>query len=1044
MATNVGVIDDSLSVDKLKEIKGGITIVDIDGIDKKSLTREELQGELSHGEIVSLIVGASTYGGSDDLSIVGINHTIKDSNGKIVIVSSSEMYLKLDAQNVKIINCSFGAHLDKLLEEGVQVPHNTWSKYTKSDITSWHGNEIAAWKTIINKEDPVLIIWAAGNQPADYPTFQALMPKYFTELERGWLAVTAVDSEDTTRLGTKNNGSRYASALGDAAYWGMAAIGDIIIDLTEIEWAKDVFEDGDLDRNPRLVGTSFAAPRVAKVAGEIANKYPWMTADIIRMTLLSTADNIVVAGEDYKTGVDSTFGWGLLNEDRALGGPAGFWKELAFDEDGNKTDTITITIDDKQVPNIFTPNVYMPGQFSDTITKASEGFVFSNDIIGDVNFTLQGTGTQSWKGALILAQPQYWVYGKLNLDLRQGSGTAGSVTLTKGANLIFSNGIACKKITIDGSNSNLFSLPVTPLYYNITTSGNKEWYFDEDYLDYTMNGNIDNIGRGHYTRVYGNIENNGGNFFVSVGGTGVSGDIIVKNNGTLWLDLDAPETNFGIITDYYHQLNPDENFNTGTDETILEAENIDLSDGQLHLMLRSTDNLLASSTMQTKIVLKAHRIIPPVGFAGTNHTIDVYGKGFTTSVWTGDPIPYVNAWIKYYSKQYFSIKYNETYDVAEVSYQKNASAPTMASVLSYVPASIASAGEAFDAMLDAQANVEEDSAFKTALADILYSPAAALPGAWAGLAGEVYSVVKNITFKQSKIMSKQLSNRLYSIATEEGKASAGVWFDYINAKGKIYDHGHTAADTKINGAQFGVDFPVTENLKLGIALSGYKSEADLSANYGGTAKGVNISLSGYGIYNFPKLKGLYALGRLGVGLYYTEIDRTTGSGARVKPKTVDVGLSAYGELGYSIPLADRYKITPFLGIQADFLRGGGFTEHDPTLGLIVDDSLYSQTSGVLGLRAEAKFNRFKFNAHIAHLAAFNDEKLKIQTRYAGDPTKRKYEIDGIGLSRNTTWIGLGADFAVKENFTINLNYDTSIEDGKTTDRAISLGFRYKF
>jgi len=383
-------------------------------------------------------------------------------------------------------------------------------------------------------------------------------------------------------------------------------------------------------------------------------------------------------------------------------------------------------------------------------------------------------------------------------------------------------------------------------------------------------------------------------------------------------------------------------------------------------------------------------------------------------------------------------------DELEVDCFRTGTYPFATAVMGYVPASVASAGEALDSMFDSLVGVSEESAFKKTLSGILYTPAAALPGVWAGLTGEVYSAVKQTTFKQSKILSKQLANRLFSIRSEEN-TQGGVWFDYINGKGKVFDNtGHVAADSKINGAQFGADFAFSDRLRLGVALSGYKSDVDLSARYGGTGDSTNVTLSGYGIYNFGKFKGLYALGRIGVGLNYTEVDRTTGGGIRVKPKFVDVNLSAYGELGYTIPVGEKIKLTPFIGLQADYLRGGSFSENDPTLGFIVDDELYSQTSGVFGIRAEAKFNRVKLYTALTHMSAFNDESLGIQARYAGDPTKRKYDLTGLGLAKNITWIGIGADFAVKENFTINLNYDTAIESSKTTDRVLSLGFRYKF
>ena len=62
-------------------------------------------------------------------------------------------------------------------------------------------------------------------------------------------------------------------------------------------------------------GTSGATPTVTGIAALVKEKYPWMTNENLKMTLLTTATDI---GEK---GVDVIYGWGLVNADRALNGP---------------------------------------------------------------------------------------------------------------------------------------------------------------------------------------------------------------------------------------------------------------------------------------------------------------------------------------------------------------------------------------------------------------------------------------------------------------------------------------------------------------------------------------------------------------------------------------------------------------------------------------------------------------------------------------------------------------------------------------------------
>ena len=108
-------------------------------------------------------------------------------------------------------------------------------------------------------------------------------------------------------------------------------------------------------------GTSVSSPAVAGTAALIKQKYPWMDGNLIRQTLITTATDI---GEK---GVDSVYGWGLLNISKAVNGPALFSKAAAFE------DNVTVNFDN-----------YVS--------------VFSNNIGGDAGLIKQGNGTLVFGG----------------------------------------------------------------------------------------------------------------------------------------------------------------------------------------------------------------------------------------------------------------------------------------------------------------------------------------------------------------------------------------------------------------------------------------------------------------------------------------------------------------------------------------------------------------------------------------------------------------------------------------------------------------------
>lgn len=65
-------------------------------------------------------------------------------------------------------------------------------------------------------------------------------------------------------------------------------------------------------------GTSFATPQVTATAALVKETFPFLTNPQLKTVLLTTATDI---GEK---GVDETFGWGLLNAEKALNGPGLF------------------------------------------------------------------------------------------------------------------------------------------------------------------------------------------------------------------------------------------------------------------------------------------------------------------------------------------------------------------------------------------------------------------------------------------------------------------------------------------------------------------------------------------------------------------------------------------------------------------------------------------------------------------------------------------------------------------------------------------------
>ena len=126
----------------------------------------------------------------------------------------------------------------------------------------------------VNKD--TLFVWANGNTSEgvvfDDAYFQAGLPHLYRDLEKGWIAVVGVKNQEGDIFNTHYSPSHLAYP-GNAKWWAISANAELID------------SKGQIHR-----GSSFAAPRVARVASLVAEKYDWMTADQVRQTLFTTTD----------------------------------------------------------------------------------------------------------------------------------------------------------------------------------------------------------------------------------------------------------------------------------------------------------------------------------------------------------------------------------------------------------------------------------------------------------------------------------------------------------------------------------------------------------------------------------------------------------------------------------------------------------------------------------------------------------------------------------------------------------------------------------
>lgn len=211
-----------------------------------------------------------------------------------------------------------GAINNDLIANGVKIMNNSWGGlYWDASSTATTRSFHDAYSPFINNWGGI-VVFAAGNSSEANPSDVAALPSRAPDLEKGWLTVVAVDSNNPTVLAS------YSNACGIAANYCLAAPGDVIVS------GKD---DTVSSMSYFIVrGTSLATPQVSGAAALVWEAYPYFNNDLVRQTLLGTADDLGAPG------VDPVFGYGELDVGRAVNGPMQFnWGDVTVNFTGSSS-----------------------------------------------------------------------------------------------------------------------------------------------------------------------------------------------------------------------------------------------------------------------------------------------------------------------------------------------------------------------------------------------------------------------------------------------------------------------------------------------------------------------------------------------------------------------------------------------------------------------------------------------------------------------------------------------------------------------------------
>ncbi|KDE67451.1 serine protease [Fusobacterium necrophorum DAB] len=434
------------------------------------------QNGSDHGYRVARVVADIQEGIAKGANIVGTTFGIRSGSG-VGIRTDANKYLELFKKrpDIKIFNQSFGQTMDI----------TRYKAYIQNQLYRYYGNIEENFKRVLEQEyshykkgvnEDRLFIWAAGNtavknritQYFDNPMVEAGLPYYMKELEKGWLAVVGLDLRNPDEPKEFENGKSggHLARAGVAANWAIATDGIMDIKHGIEGYDSDARKSYHKTDTVTIAGSSFAAPKVAGAAALIKQKYPWMGANELRQTILTTAKEVedlyrstnrghwVPIGnhmerwENYnerrhltKEQLRNIYGWGILDVNKAINGPAKFDRRLTTLTDVN-------------------------GRFKANIADANMRSIFSNDISGDGGLYKTGkgslalTGDNSYTGSTVVHQGNLEVYKGLKSD----------VTIDKEGRLILSQNSRLANVSNGGTVENIGSGAIIQGNYNSTAN----------------------------------------------------------------------------------------------------------------------------------------------------------------------------------------------------------------------------------------------------------------------------------------------------------------------------------------------------------------------------------------------------------------------------------------------------------------------------------------------------------------------------------------------------------------------------------------------
>lgn len=423
----------------------------------------------SHGTHVGGIAagnrdGVEMHGVAFNAQIISADNGDPGPEDGIVLGNDGAVYKagwdSLVASGARIINNSWGIGITDRFAKGGRNPD--FPHFTVNDARAQFAQIQPLLGTlpggaydgaIAAARSGVLTIFAAGN---DYnlnnPDAIAGLGYFVPEIAPNWMTVAALQQNPDTSSANPYVISTFSSRCGYTASFCVSAPGTRIYSAVIGGTSLEDLTQGYANKN----GTSMAAPHAAGAAAVLMERFPYMSGAQIASVLRSTATDMGAPG------IDSLYGWGMINLDKGIRGPGMLVTEQDIPEE--------LRIAGGYGPSQFVADLPGVGALVDAGRPTERRCndlscvldLWSNDISGHGGLTKQGIGTlvlsgnNTYAGPTLVNQGRLAVNGSLQSTVTVndggvlgGNGRIGALVVNRGGVVAPGNSIGTLRVSND-------------------------------------------------------------------------------------------------------------------------------------------------------------------------------------------------------------------------------------------------------------------------------------------------------------------------------------------------------------------------------------------------------------------------------------------------------------------------------------------------------------------------------------------------------------------------------------------------------------------